>query len=76
MYSNDYSGGGFCGGAIDLGLKRCVVREETIKPFTQIEEIKYYLECNFIVELRDHNDPSFNHIFKKESDIIYELWSD
>lgn len=76
MYSNNYSSGGISGGAIDLGLERCVVREETIKPFTQIEEIKYYLECGFIVELKDHNNPSFNCIFENKSDIPYELWSD
>ena len=76
MYSNDYAAGGFCGGAIDIGLKRCIVKEETIKPFTQTEEIKYYLELGFIVELQDHNDSSFSYVFKKESDIPYELWSD
>lgn len=76
MYSNDYASGGFCGGAIDKDLKRYAVKEETIKPFTQIEEIKYYLETGFIVELRDHDNPSFNYFFEKESDIPYELWSD
>lgn len=76
MYSNEYTNGGFCGGAIDMGLKRCIVREETIKPYTQIEEIKFFLETGFIVELQNHDDPSFNYIFEKESDIPYELWSD
>lgn len=50
MYRNRY-GPGFCGGASDLGFERIKVDPNTIKPFNQIEEIKYDLENGFNVEL-------------------------
>ena len=50
MYRNKY-GPGFCGGASDLGFERIKVDPNTIKPFNQIEEIKYDLENGFNVEL-------------------------
>lgn len=75
MYSNEYQPGGICGGAMDLGLTRCEVYENTIKPFTQIEEIKYALECGTVVKLvEDFFDSSPLAIIKKEEDIPYELW--
>ena len=51
MYRNKYGPGGFCGGASDLGFERIKVDPNTIKPFNQIEEIKYDLENGFNVEL-------------------------
>lgn len=74
MYSNKYGNGGMCGGCTDLGLERVEVNPETIKPFNQIENIKYFLECGFIVELKDKEDnivASINYVDK----IPYELWT-
>ena len=74
MYSNKYGSGGFCGGCTDLGLERVKVNPETIKPFNQIEHIKYDLEHGFRVELRDKEDnvvASINYVDK----IPYELWT-
>ena len=75
MYSNEYRSGGPCGGAIDLGLTRCEVYENTIKPFTQIEEIKYDLECGMAVKLVEgFFDCTPLVIIEKEADIPYDLW--
>ena len=74
MYSNKYGDGGMCGGCTDLGLERVEVNPETIKPFNQIENIKYDLECGFRVELIDKEDnivASINYVDK----IPYELWA-
>lgn len=83
MYSNEYSPGGLCGGATDLGLTRCIVDKNTIKPFTQIEQIKYNLEIGLTVKLDkklilfkdEEDDDNTLAIIEKEEDIPYELWS-
>ena len=74
MYSNKYGSGGMCGGASDLGLERTKVNPETIKPFNQIEEIKYDLEHGFIVELRDEENKAMTRINYADK-IPYELWT-
>lgn len=74
MYSNKYGSGGMCGGASDLGLERTKVNPETIKPFNQIEEIKYDLEHGFIVELRDEENKVVTRINYADK-IPYELWT-
>lgn len=51
LYSNKY-GSGFCGGAADLGFERIPVQPDTIKPYTQIETIKYDLELGMTIELK------------------------
>lgn len=83
MYFNEYGQGGFCGGATDLGLSRCMVDRDTIKPFTQIEKIKYDLEIGFTVRLDkklicfndEKNENNTLAVIEKEEDIPYELWS-
>lgn len=83
MYYNEYSPGGLCGGATDLGLARCIVDKNTIKPFTQIEQIKYHLEIGLTVKLDkkfilfkdEEDDDNTLAIIEKEEDIPYELWS-
>lgn len=83
MYSNDYYPRGLCGGATDLGLTRCMVDKNTIKPFTQIEKIKYDLEIGLTVRLDkklilfkdEEDDDNTLAIIEKEEDIPYELWS-
>lgn len=83
MYFNKYQSGGFCGGATDLGLTRCMIDASTIRPFTQIEKIKYDLENGFIVRLDkklicfkdEEDDDNTLAIIEKEEDIPYELWS-
>jgi hypothetical protein len=74
MYSNKYGSGGFCGGTSDLGLERIEVNPATIKPFNQIEEIKYDLERGFIVELRDEENNVVTRINYVDK-IPYELWT-
>lgn len=74
MFSNKYQSGGPCGGAIDLGLTKCIVDKNTIKPFTQIEEIKHFLEKGFIIKLESKKGDILAIIQKKE-DIPYKLWS-
>lgn len=74
MYSNKYGSGGFCGGCHDLGLERIEVNPATIKPFNQIEEIKYDLEQGFIVELRDEENNVIAKINYADK-IPYELWA-
>ena len=74
MYSNKYGGGGICGGCTDLGLERVQVRPETIKPFNQIEHIKYDLEHDFDVKLEDKFQGNTLAIIHREDEIPYELW--
>ena len=82
MYSNKYGRGGFCSGASDLGLDRTVVNPDTIKPFNQIEKIKYDLENGMKVRLdrkfycSDDEAPDNNilAIINNVNEIPYELW--
>lgn len=81
LYSNKY-GAGFCGGASDLGLERTIIDSETIKPYNQIEQIKYDLEIGMTVRLDkkfyvfDDEAPDDNTlaIIHNENEIPYELW--
>lgn len=77
MYSNEYQPVEICGGAINLGLTRREVYKNTIKPFTQIEEIKYNLECGMVVKLVENIfDSNPLAIIKKEEDIPYDYWKE
>lgn len=77
MYLNEYQPVGICGGAINLGLTRREVYKNTIKPFTQIEEIKYNLECGMVVKLVENIfDSNPLAIIKKEEDIPYDYWKE
>ncbi len=81
LYSNKY-GAGFCGGASNLGLERTIIDPETIKPYNQIEQIKYDLEIGMTVRLDkkfyvfDDEAPDDNTlaIIHNENGIPYELW--
>lgn len=81
MYSNKY-GNGFCGGASNLGFERVIVDPATIKPYNQIEQIKYDLEIGMTVQLEkkmylfgDEPDDNILAIIHNEDEIPYELWS-
>ena len=78
MYTNAYGNGGFCGGAIDLGLRRVAVYPETIRPYTQIETIKYHLSMDMIVVLAKTSADCVNGkplcTISSEDEIPYELW--
>ena len=81
MYSNKYGSGGFCGGASDLGLERTIVDPATIRPYNQIEQIKYDLAIGMTVRLDKKlylfgDEPNDNTlaIIHNESEIPYELW--
>ena len=82
MYSNRYGSGGICGGASDFGLERVPVNPETIRPYNQIEQIKYDLECGMDVRLEkkfylfDEDAPKDNilAIIHNVNEIPYELW--
>lgn len=81
MYSNRY-GNGICGGASDLGFERVPVNPKTIRPYNQIEQIKYDLECGMDVSLEkrfylfDEDAPKDNTlaIIHNVNEIPYELW--
>lgn len=81
MYSNRY-GNGICGGASDLGFERVPINPDTIKPYNQIEQIKYDLECGMDVKLEkkfypfDEDAPEDNilAIIHNVNEIPYELW--
>lgn len=82
MYSNKYGSGGFCGGASDLGLERTAVNPDTIKPFNQIEKIKYDLENGMKVRLDrkfylfdEAPDDNTLAIINNINEIPYELWT-
>lgn len=75
LYENDNQPNNFCGGA-DTHLIRTEVRKETIRPFTQIEEIKYALRQNLTVDLVNNisdKDPIAK--ITSESDIPYQLYN-
>lgn len=81
LYSNKYGAGGFCGGASDLGLERTIVDPETIKPYNQIEQIKYDLEIGMTVRLDkkmypfgDAPDDNTLATIHNVNEIPYELW--
>lgn len=82
MYFNEYGGCGICGGASDLGLKRTQVNPETIKPYNQIEKIKYDLENGFKIKLLnkyyfnkdEEPDDNVLAIINNTDEIPYELW--
>lgn len=81
LYSNKYGDGGFCGGASDLGLERTIVDPETIKPYNQIEQIKYDLEIGMTVRLDkkmypfgDAPDDNILATIHNVNEIPYELW--
>ena len=81
LYSNKYGSGGFCGGASDLGLERTIVDPETIKPYNQIEQIKYDLEIGMTVRLDkkmypfgDEPDDNTLATIHNVNEIPYELW--
>ena len=78
MYTNAYGSGGFCGGATDLGLRRVAVYPETIRPYTQIETIKYHLSMDMTVVLAKTSVDCVNGkplcTISSEDEIPYELW--
>lgn len=82
LYSNKYDAGGFCGGASDLGLERIMVDPETIRPYNQIEQIKYNLEIGMTIRLDkkfytfSEDAPKYNTlaIIHNVNEIPYELW--
>lgn len=81
MYSNRY-GNGICGGASDLGFERVPVNPDTIRPYNQIEQIKYDLECGMDVRLEkkfylfyeDIPEDNTLAIIHNINEIPYELW--
>lgn len=79
MYQNKYVGGGFCGGAVDLGLERFMVDPDTIRPYNQINEIKMDLEQGMGIKLQrkfmiDDTEDNTIAIIEKKEDIPYALW--
>lgn len=84
MYRNKYMPG-FCSEASDLGFERIKVDPNTIKPFNQIEEIKYFLEDGFNIELiqkipYQEDDKSIKYgevklAIHNENEIPYYLWN-
>ena len=60
-------------------LDRCLVKKETIKPFTQIEEIKHLLDNGLIVILTkeflyEERKENILAIITNKNEIPYELW--
>lgn len=79
IFKNKYGGGGFCGGAIDLGLSKVMVNPDTIEPFTQIAKIKYNQSIGFdsvLVKdfLGDANGDNVVAFIGTEDSIPFELW--
>lgn len=73
---NDYRSGGFCGGCIDLGLKRVEIQKDTIIPFNQLAEIKLNQENGFDTKLEGDDLPGFRTeiVIKANSRIPEDLW--
>lgn len=81
MYWNKY-GGGFFGGASDLGLERTEVDPSTIRPYNQVEQIKYDLSIGMTVRLEKNLNPfgdapedNILAVINNEIEIPYELWT-
>lgn len=79
IFKNKYGGGGFCGGAIDLGLSKVMVNPGTIEPFTQIAKIKYNQSIGIdsvLVKdfLGDANGDNVVAFIETEDSIPFELW--
>ena len=75
VFYNKYGSGGMCGGAVDLGLTKVEVDPKTIRPFTQIEKVKYDLRHGFIVRLEDAHGREVKTISSLK-DIDLTLWLD
>ena len=78
---NEYSSGGMCGGASDLGFKKILIDETTIEIYNQTAEIKWNKEHNIITELVDKyavfpedSETRIAYIDINDS-IPYELWN-
>lgn len=73
---NDYKSGGFCGGCIDLGLKRVEVQKDTIIPFNQLAEIKLSQENGLDVRLKGNDLPGFRKeiLIRATDEIPADLW--
>lgn len=79
IFKNKYGEGGFCGGAIDLGLSKVMVNPDTIEPFTQTAKIKYNQSIGFdsvLVKdfLGDANGDNVVAFIGTEDSIPFELW--
>lgn len=81
-YARKYGRGGFSSKASYLGLERVPINPKTIRPYNQIEQIKYDLECGMDVRLEkefylfDEDPPKDNvlAIIHNVNEIPYELW--
>lgn len=79
IVSNEY-GGGYCGGATDLGLKGTIVDRSTIEQYTQIAHVKYNqsigIDSKLIHEFDFINPDNEKQIvyIKSDDKIPYELW--
>lgn len=75
VFYNEYGSVGMCGGAVDFGLTKVEVDPKTIRPFTQMEEVKYDLRHGFIVRLEDVHGREVKTILSLK-DIDPTLWLD
>lgn len=75
VFYNEYGSGGMCGGAVDLGLTKVEVDPKTIRPFTQMEEVKHDLRHGFIVRLEDVHGREVKTI-SSLNDVDPTLWLD
>lgn len=79
IVNNEY-GSGYCGGAINLGLKGTIVERNTIEPYTQTAHIKYNqaigIDTKLIHEFDFINPDNEKQIIyiKPDDEIPYELW--
>lgn len=82
IYTRKYVRGSFSGKVFYPGLERVPVNPETIRPYNQIEQIKYDLECGMDVRLEkefylfDEDAPKDNILamIHNVNEIPYELW--